>query len=63
MQPFLLRTDRLLLQPHQPEDWQAFHRLAANPQLMRYITGGIPFPPERSRTFVERQQAHLAAHG
>lgn len=63
MQSFLLQTDRLLLQPHQPSDWQAFHRLAENPQVMRYITGGIPFPPERSRAFVERQHAHLAAHG
>jgi RimJ/RimL family protein N-acetyltransferase len=63
MQTFLLQTDRLLLQPHQPGDWQAFHRLAEDSRVMRYITGGIPFPPERSRAFVARQQAHLVAHG
>jgi RimJ/RimL family protein N-acetyltransferase len=63
MKGFVQRTNRLLLEPHQPEDWPLFHRLAADPRVMRYITGGVPFPAEQSQAFLERQRIHLAKHG
>ncbi|MCW5965635.1 MAG: GNAT family N-acetyltransferase [Bryobacterales bacterium] len=57
-------TARLLLEPHHPEaDFPAFHRMATNPEVMRYITSGIPFTEKHSRDFLTRQPAHLEAHG
>jgi len=56
-------SPRLYLVPHEPEDWMAMHRLATDPAMMVYISGGLPFEPERTQTFVNRQIPHLAEHG
>ncbi len=61
---FRLLTPRLILEPFLPEaDLPEFHRLATNPEVMRYISGGLPFSEQRSHDFLARQVAHLQAHG
>lgn len=59
-----LSSPRLLLEPFDPEsDYAAFHALATNRNVMRYISGGLPYSPERSHDFLARQRAHLREHG
>lgn len=39
------------------DDWLDFRAIAADPEVMRYIHDGQPWPAERARRFVERQIA------
>jgi RimJ/RimL family protein N-acetyltransferase len=48
-------TERLLLTTWRSEDWTAFRALATDPEVMRYITGGIPWDDDTVRNFVARQ--------
>ncbi len=45
------------------EDWAAFRPIATDPEVMRYISGGQPWPDDRIREFVSRQIRHLSTHG
>jgi ribosomal-protein-alanine N-acetyltransferase len=47
------------LLPWQPDDWLSLRMIATDPQVMRYISDGTPWPDERIREFVGRQVAHL----
>jgi len=48
-------TDRLRLWAWREEDWSAFAPIAQDPEVMRYITGGVPWTDERIREFVAKQ--------
>jgi [ribosomal protein S5]-alanine N-acetyltransferase len=48
-------TDRLTLWRWREEDWRAFAPIARDPEVMRYITGGVPWTNERVREFVAKQ--------
>jgi len=52
-----LETARLILCEWQLEDGPEFHAISSDPEVIRYIDRGIPWPEERSRRFVERQVA------
>ena len=45
------------------DDWLAFRAIAADPEVMRYIGDGTPWPGERSRQFVDRQIALFDQRG
>lgn len=51
----MLETDRLILTTWEPSDWAAFRPIATDVEVMRYITGGVPWTDERIRLFVNRQ--------
>src|SRR5947209_8724563 len=51
----LLESPRLRLLPWSPEDIDAFRPIAIDPEVMRYINNGRPWPDERIREFVQRQ--------
>jgi ribosomal-protein-alanine N-acetyltransferase len=51
----VLKTDRLILNAWQLSDWQAFRPIATDPEVMRYINGGVPWTDERIETFVAFQ--------
>jgi ribosomal-protein-alanine N-acetyltransferase len=55
----MLETARMRLLPWQPDDWLRLRPIATDPQVMRYISDGQPWPDERIREFVERQIGHL----
>jgi len=57
----VLETARMRLLPWQPEDWLSLRPIARDPEVMRYISGGEPWPEEGIREFVERQIACFAA--
>jgi ribosomal-protein-alanine N-acetyltransferase len=50
-----LETERLLLDTWQSADWDAFRPIATDVEVMRYITGGVPWSDEQIRSFVSRQ--------
>jgi RimJ/RimL family protein N-acetyltransferase len=50
-----LETVRLVLAPWQAADWTAFRPIATDPEVMRYITGGVAWTDEQIRSFVDRQ--------
>jgi [ribosomal protein S5]-alanine N-acetyltransferase len=55
----MLETARMRLLPWQPDDWLLLRPIAADPQVMRYISDGNPWPDERTREFVGRQIRHF----
>jgi RimJ/RimL family protein N-acetyltransferase len=59
----MLETKRLRLLPWEPEDWVQLRPIATDPEVVRYISGGEPWPDERIREFVERQVAGFATRG
>lgn len=50
-----LETERLALETWQFADWVAFRPIATDPEVMRHITGGVPWTDEQIRSFVDRQ--------
>jgi RimJ/RimL family protein N-acetyltransferase len=51
----ILETGRLILSTWQASDWLAFRPIANDVEVMRYITGGVPWSDERIQAFVNRQ--------
>lgn len=57
---FRLETERLVLRPLEPEDRPAFHALTLDPEVMRYVHGGLPYREDEVDEFFARQARHLA---
>jgi RimJ/RimL family protein N-acetyltransferase len=55
----VLETARMRLLPWQADDWLLLRPIGRDPQVMRYISDGEPWPDERIREFVGRQVAHF----
>ena len=58
-----LETERLILAPWQSADWTAFRPIATDVEVMRYITGGVPWTDEQIQSFVDRQAKLYAGRG
>jgi RimJ/RimL family protein N-acetyltransferase len=56
---FVLETARMRLLPWQADDWLLLRPIGRDPQVMRYISDGEPWPDERILEFVGRQVAHF----
>ena len=61
--PFRIETDRLVIQPWEPEDEPAFREMVADSEMMRYISSGEPWSEERIGEFFTRQERHLSTRG
>jgi [ribosomal protein S5]-alanine N-acetyltransferase len=59
----MIKTDRLILDSWSSSDWRAFKPIATDVEVMRYITGGIPWTDEQIQNFVNRQIILLAERG
>lgn len=59
----ILETERLVLDSWQASDWKAFRPIATDVEVMRYITGGIPWSDEQIKSFVDRQIALYSERG
>ncbi len=59
----ILETERLVLDTWQSADWTALRPIATDVEVMRYITGGVPWNDEQIRAFVERQVKLYAERG
>ena len=58
-----IETERLRLLPWTETDRRDFERLATDPQVVRFITGGIPYAADRVDEFLERQMRQQAQFG
>jgi RimJ/RimL family protein N-acetyltransferase len=57
-------TDRLRLRPFVLGDVDAYHQaITADPDVMRYLPGGVPRPRERAADMLRRFMGHWAQHG
>ncbi len=54
MEPVILTTDRLLLRTVGPDDTEAVHRAAQDPDIQRWTTIPSPYLREHARSFTER---------
>jgi RimJ/RimL family protein N-acetyltransferase len=59
----MLETERLILCPWQASDWRDFRPIATDPEVMRYINGGVPWDDEAIQRFVERQVTRYEQEG
>lgn len=59
----ILQTERLILDTWQSSDSAAFRPIATDPQVMRYITGGVAWTDEQIQSFVDRQVQQYADRG
>jgi len=59
----ILETERLVLATWRLSDWVAFRPIATHVEVMRYITGGIPWDDERIQQFVARQVELFSERG
>lgn len=59
----ILETDRLILSTWQTSDWIALRPIATDVEVMRYITGGVPWTDERIQSFVDRQMELFSQRG
>jgi RimJ/RimL family protein N-acetyltransferase len=61
-----VETPRLRLRPITPDDADRLVTLDADPEVMRYITGGRPTPPDEAERIIARSIGHrwvAFAHG
>ena len=56
-------TERLKLEPWQEADWLQLKPIAQDPEVVRYISNGEPWPEERIREFAARQVASFRESG
>lgn len=59
---FRLETERLLVRPWQPADRIAFKGLTEDPEVMRFVHGGLPYSEVEIDEFFARQARQLAEH-
>lgn len=59
----VIETQRLWLLPWSVEDWKSFAPIAKDPEMMRFITRGVPWSDERIQQLIERQRAHYESLG
>jgi len=52
----LIRTDRLMLRDLKENDWQAVHRYASDPEVVRFMDWG-PNSEEETKAFIQRSIA------
>ena len=59
---FRLETERLLIRPWQPADRAALKALTDDPEVMRYVHGGLPYSEAELTEFLARQARQLDEH-
>ncbi len=59
----VIETERLILDSWESRDWEELRPIATDVEVMRFITGGAPWPDELIRSFVDRQISTLSGHG
>ncbi len=52
----IVRTDRLVLRDHEEADWEAVHRYASDPEVVRYMDWG-PNTEDETKEFIKRSIA------
>ncbi len=59
----MLRTERLIFDTWRSADWEAFRPIATDPEVLRYINGGVPWTDAEIQYFVNRQALLYSSRG
>jgi len=59
----MLTTERLVLRPWSAADRAPFAALNADPEVVRYLTGGRPLTRDESDALIDAFEAHWSEHG
>lgn len=59
---FRLESERLIIRPWGPDDLPAWDSITGDPEVTRYIHGGVPYTKDESDEFFARQARQLAEH-
>lgn len=59
----VLTTPKLVIRPWTATDREALERMAFDPEMVRYVTNGVPWTRERVNEFLLRQARYADAHG
>ena len=59
----ILETERLILDTWQSGDWTTFRPIANDVEVMRYITGGVPWSDEKIQSFIDSQVETFRTRG
>ena len=59
----VLETERMILDTWKSGDWETFRPIATDVEVMRYITGGVPWSDERIQAFLGRQMELYRTRG
>ena len=62
-EPFSIETERLLIRSWEPGDDAGFREMVGDREMMRYISGDLPWDEVRIAEFHARQRRHLASQG
>ncbi len=60
---FHLETERLSIRPWQDSDRTDFKRMTDDPDVMRYVHGGVPYSEAEIEEFLSRQARQVEEHG
>ncbi|HEY2324877.1 MAG TPA: GNAT family N-acetyltransferase [Thermoanaerobaculia bacterium] len=60
---FRLETERLIARPWEAGDRDAFVSFTQDPEVMRYVHGGLPYSDQEIEEFLGRQARQLAEFG
>ncbi|HYH09886.1 MAG TPA: GNAT family N-acetyltransferase [Thermoanaerobaculia bacterium] len=60
---FRLETERLIIRPWEPDDRPALRALTDDPEVMRYVHGGLPYTEEEIDEHFTRQARHMREVG
>ncbi len=58
-----METERLLIQDWKPADWELFHPIVTDPEVMRFIGTGEILSDERVQRFIATQISNRASRG
>jgi len=58
-----LETPRLRMRPTLPDDFENFYLLGSDPEVMRYISDGVPRPREDALLAFLKMAEHWCEHG
>ena len=58
-----LTTERLIIRPWTTADRPALIRMATDPDMVRYVTDGVPWTDERIDAFLDRQAGYYEQNG
>lgn len=59
---FLLETERLIIRPWQPSDRDGFKAIMGDPEVTKYVHGGLPYTEAEVDEWFVRQARQIAEH-
>jgi ribosomal-protein-alanine N-acetyltransferase len=63
VETFCIETERLIIREWRDSDFEPFRAIATDPEVMRYISQGIPWTDAEIAAFIRRQRENVRRFG